>query len=163
MAIWGIAISYATTFTSRIFKEPQTSDGFGKFIKDCCTSGARYYRKYSELPCIQKFISGQSMTAKEKSQCSGLVLKESTNWTKAQKKDLQEHLASIRVTAPPEPKIVTVHKVSASYKPQTIEKSRDVHEVVQAKLEPKTKTAMYVGLGISGLFLLSKLLGGDSE
>ena len=148
-------------FISRIFKKPQTKDGFGKFISDCCTPGARYYRKWSELPSIQKFINRQAMTIKEKSQCSKLVLQESRNWTKAQKKSLQQACSDIRVITEPISKPVEVHTVSTSYKPQTIEKSRDVHEVVQAGLKPEAKTIMYVGLGISALLLLSKLLGGS--
>lgn len=145
------------SFISRIFKKPQTTDGFGKFIRDLCTPGARYYFKaLTELPSIQKFINRQPMTAKEKTECTKLVLKYSQNWTKAQKKDLQNELASIRIITKPKPKPVEVHTVSASSlqlgQESAIKKSG---EVIQAGI---SKIPIYVLVGVGALLVLPKLL-----
>lgn len=148
MAIWGVA----TSFASRIFKKPQTKDGFRKFVNYIIRTPEDSLAQQSY---IQKFIKKQPMTAKEKKKCSKAVLQASRNWTKAQKKNLQSACANIRVIAEAKPKPVEVHTLSASYKPQVIEKSRDVHEVVQAGI---SKIPIYVLVGIGALFILPQLL-----
>ncbi len=164
MAIAGIygaikSVPVVGSFVSRIFKKPSSPNGFAKFIRDICTPGARYYRGYSRLPCIQKFINKQPMTAKEKNQCSKLVLNESRNWTKATKKNLQGHLANIRVVAEAKPKPVEVHTVSASSlqlgQTTMIKKAGSGQEIIQAGI---SKIPIYILVGIGALLVIPQLL-----
>ncbi|MBA7535954.1 hypothetical protein ES705_28213 [subsurface metagenome] len=153
------AVPVVGSFVSRIFKKPCDPNAFKKFIEHCCTPGARYYRTYSQLPCIQKFIHKQPMTAKEKSQCSKLVLHETRNWAKSQKRNIQGHLANIRVVAEAKPKPVEVHTVSASSlqlgQTATIKKSGSITETIPAGI---SKIPIWVLVGIGALFILPQLL-----
>ena len=161
MVGYGISVTKAVKglpvvggFMSRIFKKPQTTDGFEKF---CNFYGPQLAtEKWLYTFYIDKFINRQSMTAQQKNKCTKAVLNWTRNWTKAQKKNLQDACANIQViSAPPPPEPPEVHTLSASYNPQQITKSRDVQEVVQAGI---SKIPIYVLVGIGALLIIPQLL-----
>ena len=148
------------SFVSRIFKKPQTTDGYAKFCYTFADPSSQWYQPPEKRhPLVTKFILGQAMTGSEKRTCTRIVLSWTQNWTKAQKKSLQDALAGIRVTTEPTPKPVETHTVSASYSTQAqtkvVEKSRDVQEVVQAGI---SKIPIWVFVGIGALFIIPQLL-----
>lgn len=137
-------------FVSNIFKKPQTKDGFAKFIE--------FFRTKSIPTFVPKFMNRQAMILKEKKECTSWVLERTRNWTKAQKKSLEEECKNIKIISEAVIKAPEVHTLSASYNPQVIDKSRDVQEVVQAGI---TKFPIWV-FGVIGamLFLPALLKGG---
>lgn len=172
MAIWGYVAKPATSFVSRIFKKPASSDGFGKFVTVFSPPyfWAGQYRASNESrrknPLVDKFIRRQPMTATEKRQCAKIVLSITQNWCKSQKKNIQAAITNIKVIPPPPPPPPKPVTVSASYKPvattQEITKSRDVQEVVQAglfKIPANLKTPLFIlmgGIAILSIFKLGK-------
>lgn len=146
-------------FVSKIFKKPQTKDGFGKFIEVYSeafkTKGIGHYP-----PFVPKFMNRQTMILKEKKECTSWVLERTRNWTKAQKKSLEEECKNIKIISEAVIKAPEVHTLSASYNPQVIDKSRDVQEVVQAGI---TKFPMWLFVVIGGVLFLPALLKGGKK
>lgn len=151
-----IGTSYVTNFVSGLFKKPQTTDGYGKFVGE-------YNKGYygSARPYIAKWISGQALTSQEKSIVVACALADSQNWTKAQKKSLQEALTNIPVKQPAPTQAPVVHKVSASYNEQA--KTRTIQtpaQITEQTMKATSKIPIIILVGGIGVMLLSKLLGG---
>lgn len=146
-------------FVSNIFKKPQTKDGFVKFIKVYTAKGIGLYPAF-----ISKFMNRQAMILKEKKECTSWVLERTRNWTKAQKKSLEEECKKIKIISESVIKAPEVHTLSASYnsrgQSQTIDKSRDVQEVVQAGIG---KFPMWLFAVIGGVLFLPALLKGGKR
>jgi len=153
----GQVLGVGLNLFSGIFKKPQTKDGVGKFkqyyIQKIQEKGIGAYPTF-----VIKFINGQGMTAKEKNEATKWILQATRNWTKAQKKSLEEACKNIRVIAEPKVQPVTTHTISASYDTRNlvegVSKSRDVNEPVQTPAKVKISPILiFVGIGALILIL----------
>lgn len=130
-----------------IFKKPQTKDGWGKLAQNApdLFSQAR-----------------TTMTRTDYNNVAGQIRATSSNWTKAQKKSIENNLKKISVVPDsPPPPVPETHTLSASYDTtpatQGIQTSRNVNEpVLQATGQAIGigKTPLYIGLGIAGLLVI---------
>jgi len=139
-------------FLSNIFKKPQTKEGYKKFCETYANIETRLF--------VPKFISGEPMYAWQFSQCAGFVRRLTQNWTKAQKKDIEDHLKQVKIIPEPKKSVLETHTLSASYNKEAIiegiQKSRDVNEPVLGAMLPGKINPILLLLGIGALLLFFK-------
>jgi len=155
----GLISSMASGFVSNIFKAPQTKNGFEKLR-------SRYLPEWETRTdplnrSVYKFFMGEPMIAEWKQICCNWVREASKDYTKAQKKDIEEHLSAIQIIPVPlaaEP--ITTHTLSASFNTaplkEGIKTSQDPNELVTSSAiatKQDTKQLLIFG-GLSVLLFL---------